>query len=611
MVLFVIFTIVETGTSQQLDCSRLILSGTYTLDNGASGDLSEPMPIDIMQNASEVVLDGTLSSELAGGDTVTMRTAGVSFCIYRSDQLLFSYEADENARLLEPFGGGWIEFTAPSITPADHLTIRFDSLPGRRDAVDACNTLLNDSWVGTHSGLLHRKLLSNAGELIIGLLLIVMGAALSLSVLVLRRMKVNVPTSYGACGLLLISGALCSLIDFDFITLLFPNIALVNAFDCIFQALVVIFSVIYLRSFLRSSRSRKGVTLLIDALVVMFAVGCIGQITNHFFLYSMLNFLTFWSALTWGFLVVCIAFEFRKSQDKRIRTLMWAGLVLGVCIIVEVVHYLITSTYWIFVFQLGLLVFAVLQYDIMLKDVKEYYDKARRMEEAERELAQNRISIMLSQIQPHFLYNALVVIKQLCDIDAHEAKEAVVEFANYLRGNLDSLTLEECIPFNKELDHVRNYIGLEQRRFGSRVQIIYNISFKDFLIPALTLQPIVENAVRYGITRREEGGIVTISSHRSKDFAVVIIADDGIGYDPSKPQYDGRTHVGLENVRQRLAAMCAGSMDILSEEGVGTTVTLRIPLSPDAVDAAMEEIPDQLAGTRHEEEAPDEHHRSR
>lgn len=98
----------------------------------------------------------------------------------------------------------------------------------------------------------------------------------------------------------------------------------------------------------------------------------------------------------------------------------------------------------------------------------------------EQELAQRRIDIMLSQIQPHFLYNSLGTIAYLCRHDPAKAEKATEEFARFLRGNMDSLKNREPIPFEKELGHVMNYLYLEQQRFQERLQVVYDIGTKDF-----------------------------------------------------------------------------------------------------------------------------------
>ena len=197
----------------------------------------------------------------------------------------------------------------------------------------------------------------------------------------------------------------------------------------------------------------------------------------------------------------------------------------------------------------------------------------------EKELAEQRIDIMISQIQPHFLYNALGTIAHLCRHDPVKAEKATEEFAMFLRGNMDSLKKREPIPFEKELNHVMNYLSLEQQRFQDRLRVIYDIRVKDFFLPPLSLQPLVENALRHGILHKKEGGTITIRTAETGEYAVVTIADDGIGMENAKrsPNLGDHAHIGIENVRSRIKTMVEGSMDIQSSDH-GTTITLKIPM---------------------------------
>lgn len=204
-------------------------------------------------------------------------------------------------------------------------------------------------------------------------------------------------------------------------------------------------------------------------------------------------------------------------------------------------------------------------------------EQNQKMAAQAEELAENRVAIMLSQIQPHFLYNALTTIKYLCGTQDPRAEDTVAKFAKYLRGNMDSLSLRTPIPFERELDHLENYLAIERLRFP-KVKIQYNLEVRDFVLPALTIQPLVENAIRYGVTRTETGGgTVTVSSWEMADAWYVSVQDDGVGFDPMQRQYDGRSHIGITNTQKRVEAMCGGELSIRSVPGEGTTVLIRLP----------------------------------
>ena len=195
----------------------------------------------------------------------------------------------------------------------------------------------------------------------------------------------------------------------------------------------------------------------------------------------------------------------------------------------------------------------------------------------EMKLQESRISIMLSQIQPHFLYNTLNSIYQLCETNPMRAKSMVNFFAEYLRNNLSTLEAPGLISFETELSHVKTYLEIEKIRFEDTLEIEYDIKCKDFSLPVLTVQPIVENAVKHGTSKKRGGGRVLISTDEDRENYIVKVSDTGAGFDPSVPKNDGKSHVGIENVRQRLTNMCGGTLSIESEVGKGTLATIVIP----------------------------------
>ena len=215
--------------------------------------------------------------------------------------------------------------------------------------------------------------------------------------------------------------------------------------------------------------------------------------------------------------------------------------------------------------------------------VEQNRELAIRQEEA----ANLRVQLMLSQIKPHFIYNALTVIQRLCVKDPKMAQETVAEFATYLRGNLESLDRKVPVYFEKELEHVQCYLAIEKKRFGDRVNVVYDIQEEDFVIPALTLQPLVENAVKHGICKKEEGGTVWISTERKKDTVYVVVKDDGVGFE--KSQTEGKEHVGIRNVESRLYSMCAGILEIESTLGKGTIAVITLPQKKSRSESTEEE----------------------
>ena len=196
----------------------------------------------------------------------------------------------------------------------------------------------------------------------------------------------------------------------------------------------------------------------------------------------------------------------------------------------------------------------------------------------QKDLYDAEVQIMVSQIRPHFMYNALTSIAMMCELDPMTAKKATIAFADYLRGNMDSLKQTRPVPFTTELEHLKNYLYIEKLRFDYLLNIEYDIQATDFELPLLSIQPLVENAVKHGVGMKKGGGTVKISSVEKESAFEVIISDDGVGFDMNAPKKDdGRSHVGMENTRKRLKEMCGAEIIIESEVGKGTTARVIIP----------------------------------
>ena len=190
--------------------------------------------------------------------------------------------------------------------------------------------------------------------------------------------------------------------------------------------------------------------------------------------------------------------------------------------------------------------------------------------------ARQRIRIMTSQIQPHFLYNTLSNIQALCHIDPRKAAEVTDQFSQYLRENLAALSQPGLIPFRKELEHTKTYVKIEETRFQN-IRVSYDIGDSDFQLPPLTLQPLVENAIRHGVRIREEGKVQIVTRRNEKGHQIVI-RDNGAGFDVKKLTDPNSRGIGLHSVQERLESLCGGTLAIESRIGEGTVVTLTIPL---------------------------------
>ena len=188
-----------------------------------------------------------------------------------------------------------------------------------------------------------------------------------------------------------------------------------------------------------------------------------------------------------------------------------------------------------------------------------------------------QLELATGRMRPHYLYNVLTTIYYLCESDPQTAQSAIGTFAEYLRGSLEAMETNDPVSFSWELSEIRHYLALEKLRFGDKLKIEYDIQYEDLTLPPLSVQPLVENAVKHGIGSKEEGGTIRIESRRLSDGGAQInVIDDGNGFDVAKLRQQDRMHEGIANVRERLRYGIGGELTITSAKGEGTRAEVTI-----------------------------------
>ena len=206
---------------------------------------------------------------------------------------------------------------------------------------------------------------------------------------------------------------------------------------------------------------------------------------------------------------------------------------------------------------------------------------ARELEHAQTQLAESRLLLeeaknqtLMAQIQPHFINNSLMAIRSQC-YDYPEIYESITDFSRYLRSNFEALGDTRLILFEQEMENIEAYLSLERKNFKERLTVEYDIECDDFLIPALSVQPLIENAVRHGIGTYEKGGTVWIKAKRIDGKIIIEVIDDGSGKSNITPQQESRKGIGIDNVCKRLQSQNLGELEIITGDH-GTTARITI-----------------------------------
>ena len=258
-------------------------------------------------------------------------------------------------------------------------------------------------------------------------------------------------------------------------------------------------------------------------------------------------------------------------QERRSMSRLQLIELLCYCLVPEISVMIQTLMYGTFVVNVAVIAL------VMLFMFVEVIEQRIFLADTKEELNQMKLQLLASQIQPHFMFNTLNSIQSLIIDSPDTAYDAVGYFADFIRGVLNTMTLDSTVPVEDELKTTKGYMEIEKLRFGDNLKVVTEIEDTDFSVPPLTIQPIIENAVRHGLRKEAMKGTVTLRVYADGDGHVIEIRDDGAGFDVRKAFNDGRQHVGIENVRSRIYRMCGGTMTIESKPGEGTAVKMFFP----------------------------------
>ncbi|HEV2379121.1 MAG TPA: histidine kinase [Terriglobia bacterium] len=204
----------------------------------------------------------------------------------------------------------------------------------------------------------------------------------------------------------------------------------------------------------------------------------------------------------------------------------------------------------------------------------------RKLEDQDRLLMQARVDALISQINPHFLFNTLNTVSSLIRFDPDTARDVVLNLSNILRRRLR--VQAHFLPLQQELDFIDDYLSIEIVRFGSdklRVQKEIDPETNEMQIPSMILQPMVENSIRHGIGPKVEGGTIILRAARQDGRLVLEVSDNGIGISPERQREVFESGIGIRNVRDRLKMLYGGdfSLRVESRPGQGTSIRFELP----------------------------------
>lgn len=549
-------------------------SGSTRVDGGHWTELSSGVP----DGFRTVHIRGNFSENIPVNETVwiLLEHAGAVVTVDGAEVLSANQPGSFPPMLHSP-GYGWANFSSPGITPQSEIDITLTAYYDQ--SAEASGLVVSNLYAGDGLGFYPLLLQKITFFTFLSMVAVFAGMIYLFEGAVDALQKLPEANRILLFGFYFMSGGLWCLTDALYpYYFLFSSPHWLAAFvDMSGMLLMPVALTLLVRFYMRGKKTRAVMTaasfvVLLSVLIFMlFQLLGIADLHQTQFAIAALALVL----LTTG--LACIILEIKKYHDTYLKLLLLTVAPVFVVIAVDGVSLFFYPAFPFrdamqYGFGLSFL-FSIVQ---LVSYAKLQKQKEASFHQMQLDLAQSRISVMLSQIQPHFLYNALTVIKGLCRKDPKKAEHAIDNFANFLRSNLDSLSNGQLIPFDQELLHTRHYLEIEQLRFEDRLRVRYDTPVTLFRLPTLTLQPIVENAVRHGISAKAEGVTITIESRETKDAWLVFVKDDGPGFDPLAPLPGKRAHIGIANVRERLFAQCCGTLALTSSQD-GTVALISIP----------------------------------
>ena len=335
----------------------------------------------------------------------------------------------------------------------------------------------------------------------------------------------------------------------------------------------------------QESRNIRVRLVYVIGIAAIFLV-LISQFTNLYYYIDSQNyyhrnpayFISVLLPMTGMLLDLSLLLQYRKNISRELLVAMTSYIVLPLAAAAAQIFY-----YGISLINIAISISMILMFlETMIEQGKKVArqehllaEQERILAQQERDLTESRITSMLSQIRNHFIFNTLSVISGYCKIDPEKADEALTKFARYLRRNINYLETNNLILFETEVAQIEDYVSLEQMRFGDMVEFGENFEVTNFRIPPLTVQPLVENAIKHGLTKPGKKGSVYILTRQEKGFNCIEVVDDGVGFVPE--ELEKENSIGIRNIRYRLEHMANAELQIASTPGKGTRAVIRIP----------------------------------
>lgn len=545
--------------------------GEYSLDDKKTWRTLSPNS-NIPAEYGSIILKGSFSEEFDEETNINFFLDHITMEMSVNGEQILVDSASEIGLSDTTCARKWVNWTSPKISEDDVIEIKLNN-PHRFGNKNSYNEFLSNIYCG--SKVVFDRIMLQTGNTsrIIGTVVIVAAILLLSVAMFFWLMHIDGGATIGNLGALALFFGGYLILDTIDISLWSWSFA----FNTYALQICIMLSATCTAACIAENIRSKARTIARGAVFASAAVNAISALLalfNVMVIYDAMPLCFFAHIAIYSVLLGCCIYECIRNKDIDLLAII-SDFLLIIAAFTDMIRYIASSDNSGIFSKCVFLVLFLIHFIRIIKVIPMNYKAAREAEQLKAELTKQRIATMISQIQPHFIYNTLGSIGHLCLKQPEKAAELTRDFSQYLRGNFGELENDKPILLSKELEHVKHYVNIEKVRFPD-ITVDFDVKTDNFFLPALSVQPLVENAIKHGLMGLESGGSVTVSVYETDEDYCVKVSDNGVGFDATTKS-DGKQHIGIKNIRERLKAICGGRLTVDSTLGKGTTAVIYIP----------------------------------